>query len=259
MPPIIGVIPARLGSTRLPGKVLLDRTGKPLIQHVWEAASKATRLSDLYVATDDKSVADAVARFGGRAVLTSPDHQSGTSRVRELAATLGIGAESVVVNIQGDEPEIDPAVIDAGVDALLNACSTAIGRSGRGVPVATVASPFFPGEDPANPAIVKVVVRRDGSAMYFSRGNIPFNRAGGGDAQPPLKHVGIYVYRRWFLDRYAELEPTPLEKTEVLEQLRILEHGFPIAVAIHPTKSTGIDTPEQYEAFVARRQGPGKP
>lgn len=250
MPPVIGIIPARLASTRLPGKVLLDRTGKPLIQHVWEAASRAATLSDLYVAADDPQVAGAVERFGGRCVLTSPDHQSGTSRVREVAVKLGIGAESVVVNIQGDEPEIDPGVIDAGVEALLAACSTSMGCQGPRVPMATVASPFFPGEDPANPAIVKVVLRRDRTALYFSRALIPFERSGG--AAEPLKHVGLYVYRRWFLDRYAELEPTPLERAEVLEQLRVLEHGFPIAVAVRPTRSQGIDTPEQYEAFVAR-------
>lgn len=242
---VVGVIPARLGSTRLPGKVLLDRTGKPLIRHVWEAASRSSRLSRVVIATDDEGVLKACRGFGAEAVMTGVHHQSGTSRVQEVAAALKLADDAVVVNVQGDEPEMDPGAIDAGVEALVR----------TGAPVATIASPFFDGEDVNNPAIVKVVLRRDGTALYFSRAAVPFHREGGTREQRPLKHVGIYIYRKWFLDRYVSLEATPLERTEVLEQLRILEHGYAIAAAVFATKSTGIDTPEQYEAFVRRVRG----
>jgi 3-deoxy-manno-octulosonate cytidylyltransferase (CMP-KDO synthetase) len=242
---VIGVIPARLASTRLPGKVLLDRTGKPLIQHVWEAASRSARLSRLVIATDDQLVLHACRRFGAEAVMTDTHHQSGTSRVQEVAAALNLPDDAIVVNVQGDEPDMDPGAIDAGVDALIK----------TNAPVATIASPFFAGEDPNNPAIVKVVLRRDGTAIYFSRAAIPFHREGGTREPQHLKHVGIYIYRRWFLDKYITLDATPLERTEVLEQLRIVEHGYTIAAAIFATKSTGIDTPDQYEAFLRRHAG----
>lgn len=240
-PPIIGVIPARLSSTRLPGKVLLDRTGKPLVRHVYESASRAKVLSRVVVAADDQRVLDAVRAFGGEAVMTSPDHRSGTSRLAEAAATLSLPAGAIVVNVQGDEPEIEPGPIEAAVAALIaSEC-----------PMATVASPFMPGENPHDPNLVKVVLRRDGTALYFSRSLIPFAREGGSPVEP-LRHVGLYVYRREFLDVYCSLAPTPLESAEVLEQLRVLEHGHAIAVAVHPCRSAGIDTPEQYEAFVRR-------
>ena len=173
--------------------------------------------------------------------MTSPDHESGTSRLAEAASTLGLAGDAIVVNVQGDEPEIESAWIDAAVQAL---------RTG-GAPVATVALRFADGEDPADPNLVKVVLARNSSAMYFSRAPVPFIRDGALAAQPPLKHLGLYVYRRPFLDTYVTLEPTMLERTEMLEQLRVLFYGYTIAVAVCQGRSYGgIDTPGQYEAFV---------
>ncbi|MCC6661685.1 MAG: 3-deoxy-manno-octulosonate cytidylyltransferase [Phycisphaerales bacterium] len=235
------IIPARLGSTRFPGKVLADRTGRPLIRHVYEAASRARGVERVVVATDDDRVRRGVAAFGGHVVMTRPDHPNGTSRLAEAAAILGLPPDAVVVNVQGDEPEIEPAVIEAAAAALV----------GGSAPVATVACPLSAGEDAANPSIVKVVRRLDGTALYFSRALIPFPRDGVGLA--PLKHAGIYAYRRSFLDTYTRLIPTELELTEHLEQLRVLAHGFAIAVAVVESAGhAGIDTPEQYEAFVER-------
>lgn len=248
MPAIVGIIPARLGSTRLPGKVLLDRTGKPLIRHVYEAALRAHVLEKLVIATDDERVRSAVEAFGGACVMTRADHPNGTSRLAEAAAKLGLADDDIIVNVQGDEPDIDPEVIHAAVGALTTSDA----------PVATVASPFQPGEDPTNPAIVKVVLRRAADAafaLYFSRSLIPHPRVAG--VVEPLKHIGLYVYRHAFLRRYVAMAPTPLEQAESLEQLRVLENGFSIAVAVRSVSTTGIDTPEQYEAFVARTQARG--
>lgn len=245
-PEVVGIIPARLGSTRFPGKVLADKTGKPLIRHVWECASKATRLSRLVIATDDERVRGVVEGFGGLCVMTSPEHPNGTSRLAEASAVLGLAHDDLVVNIQGDEPELDAGAIDA-----------AIGVAQRGgIEVGTVASGFLAGEDPADPNIVKVVIRPDGTALYFSRAPIPYPRAGA-EAASPLRHVGLYVYSVGFLRLYATLPPTPLERTESLEQLRVLEHGYRIGVARYDCASVGIDTPEQYEAFVRRTAARG--
>jgi 3-deoxy-manno-octulosonate cytidylyltransferase (CMP-KDO synthetase) len=237
----VAIIPARMASTRFPGKMLADQTGKPLIQHVCDAVRRAASISRVVVATDDQRIADAVASFGGESVLTSPEHPNGTSRLAEAAQKLGLSPEDLVANVQGDEPEIEPNAIDAAV-AL---------AAGPGIDVATVASPFMDGEDPRNPNIVKVVRRLDGTALYFSRALIPHQRDGGTPG-PSLKHVGLYVYRVSFLRRYVALAPTPLEQSEVLEQLRILEHGHTIGVAVIPCRTQGIDTPEQYAAFVER-------
>jgi 3-deoxy-manno-octulosonate cytidylyltransferase (CMP-KDO synthetase) len=242
----VAIIPARLGSTRFPGKVLASETGRPLIQHVVEAASRSERIESVVVAADDERIREAVEGFGGRCVLTSSSHENGTSRLGEAAALLGLTPDAVVVNVQGDEPEIESAVIDGAIEAL---------ESGD-APVATMGVPVSRSEA-ADPNVVKVVVRRDGRALYFSRALIPHARDGGDVSV--LRHVGIYVYRRSFLDVFAGLEPTPLERAERLEQLRILEHGYDISVAIgdasmvHP----GIDTPEQYAAFVRRVRGGG--
>jgi 3-deoxy-manno-octulosonate cytidylyltransferase (CMP-KDO synthetase) len=244
-PRVVAVIPARLASSRLPGKVLLDRTGKPLIQHVHEAAARAKRPTQLVVAVDDPRVAAAVESFGGRAIMTSVDHPNGTARCAQVAAELSLADHDIVVNVQGDEPEMDPELIDDAAMAL----STATDPRVR---VATCASPFLAGEDPANPNIVKVVLRADGRAMYFSRSLIPFPRESKPGNVQPLRHVGLYAYRVEFLRRYADLTPTDLESTEMLEQLRVLYHGDDIAVAVRASSSQGIDTPEQYEAFVAR-------
>ncbi|MCI0365314.1 MAG: 3-deoxy-manno-octulosonate cytidylyltransferase [Phycisphaerales bacterium] len=236
------VIPARYSSVRFPGKVLADRTGKPLIQHVYERVAKAKLIHRVIVAADDDRIIQAVRAFGGEAIMTRRDHQNGTSRITE---TLGHIDSPIIVNVQGDEPEIEPALIDGAVQALLDHPDC---------PVATLASPFSKAEDPSNPNIVKVVLDQRGRALYFSRALIPYSRDGAPAA--PLKHVGIYVYRREFLSNYVALPPSPLEKIEHLEQLRILENGYPIAVAIGEAHFHGIDTPEQYEAFVQRSKTP---
>jgi 3-deoxy-manno-octulosonate cytidylyltransferase (CMP-KDO synthetase) len=239
----IAIIPARLGSTRLPGKVLLNRTGKPLIQHVWEAVRRAASAERAVIATDDQSVRDAAIAFGAEAVLTRTDHPNGTSRLSEAAEKLGLDETQIIVNVQGDEPEIEPDAIDAAVAALEE----------RDCDIGTVAVPFQPGEDPRDPNCVKVVLALDGRALYFSRSIIPFDRDGrGGPDSNCLRHVGLYAYRRAFLDRYVALPSTPLERAEQLEQLRALQHGHAIRVATRPFARIGIDTPEQYEAFVAR-------
>jgi 3-deoxy-manno-octulosonate cytidylyltransferase (CMP-KDO synthetase) len=243
----VAIIPARLGSTRFPRKVLAADTGRPLIQHVCQRAALARRVSRVVVATDADEVARAVRGFGGEVVMTRADHPNGTSRLAEAAATLSLSPDSLIVNVQGDEPEVEPDAIDAAIDA----CE----RSGA--QVATIASHFSPGEDPSSPHLVKVVRSMAGDALYFSRALIPHHRDPGGPATPPLRHVGLYVYRRDFLDRYASLSPTPLEQTESLEQLRVLEHGYRIAVAVHDCTGQGIDTPEQYRAFVARWRAAG--
>lgn len=245
----VAIIPARLGSTRFPGKVLADRTGKPLIRHVWESTKRAGTLSRVVIATDDERVMHAARGFGAEAVLTSAEHPNGTSRLAEAAAKLGLAADAVVVNVQGDEPELDPSVIDDSVGALLRG-------EGAGAAIATAATVMGPGERAEDPNVVKVVLARDGLALYFSRSRIPFDRDGtGGEAARCLRHIGLYVYRRRTLERYAAMAPTPLETAEKLEQLRALENGLRIAVAIVRPEATGgggIDTPEQYEAFVRR-------
>lgn len=234
------IIPARYESTRLPGKVLADETGRTLIQHVHDRAQAAARVSRILVATDDHRIADAVRDFGGEPVMTRSDHPNGTSRLAEVAASLN---DDFIVNVQGDEPEIDPNVIDLVIDTIARSAA----------PMATVASPFTDDEDHADPSIVKVVVNPRGHAMYFSRSPIPHNREGGEPVRP-LKHVGIYAYRRSFLLAYPDLPPTPLERAEQLEQLRVLEHGRDIAVAVTDCHHHGIDTPEQYAAFVQRHR-----
>ncbi|HMN40005.1 MAG TPA: 3-deoxy-manno-octulosonate cytidylyltransferase [Phycisphaerales bacterium] len=238
----VAIIPARLGSTRLPGKVLLDATGKPLIRHVWESAKRAACLSRVIIATDDARVLAAARGFGAEAVLTG-EHPNGTSRLCEAGALLGLAADQIIVNVQGDEPEVEPEAIDAAV-AVLETGECSIG---------TIAVPFAPGENPADPNCVKVVRGLSGNALYFSRSVIPFDRDGGGGRDAAcLRHVGLYAYRQEFLERYARLEPTPLERAEQLEQLRALQHGFRIGVAVRPSARIGIDTAEQYAAFVAR-------
>lgn len=241
----LAVIPARFASTRFPGKPLANRTGKPLIQHVVERVRLAKRVGEIVVATDDRRIFDAVTAFGARAVMTREDHPNGTSRIAEVVEHFD---SPIVVNVQGDEPEIEPHVIDQLIDGL---------TADPDAPMATLASDFAPDEDPANPNIVKLVTATVAGrlrAMYFSRSLIPFDRDRAGTKAPAraLKHPGLYAYRREFLLHYVTLAPTPLECTEQLEQLRALEHGHAIAVIKINTRHHGIDTPEQYEAFVQR-------
>ena len=242
-PRTVGVVPARLASSRFPEKVLKSETGKPLVVHVLEQARRATQLDRVVVAADHPRIVAAVEAAGGEAILTREDHPNGTSRLAEVASS--IPAE-IFVNIQGDEPEIEPETIDAAVELL---------RHSPWAEVATVATPFAPGESVADPNLVKVVLGAGGRAIYFSRAPIPFHRDSASGAPPratPLRHVGLYAYRTPFLETFVTWPPAALEETESLEQLRVLERGHGIAVAVRPTASHGIDTAEQYAAFVAR-------
>lgn len=250
------IIPARFGSTRFPGKPLADKTGKPLIQHVVEQVRKADSITRIVVATDDRRIFDAVTGFGGEAVMTREDHPNGTSRLAEAVELIESQSTNpppqstnIIVNVQGDEPEIEPGVIDELVHGLTN---------DPDAPMATLASPFADDEDPADPNIVKLIVDQNGHALYFSRSLIPHYRDNSAtDSASPrpayLKHPGLYAYRRDFLLKYVTLPPTPLEDAEKLEQLRALEHGYKIAVIQTQVRHHGIDTPEQYEAFVRRQ------
>ncbi len=248
-PSALAVIPARFASTRFPGKPLADATGKPLIQHVVERAREATLVGRVVVATDDRRIHDAVLAFGGEAVMTG-EHPNGTSRIAEAVDLLEEGGResfSMVVNVQGDEPEVPAATIDALIRGLAGDADA---------DMATLASPFDADEDPHNPNVVKLVLDRLGRAMYFSRSVIPYDRdaelLGTRPRVTMYKHPGLYAYRRAFLAEYPTLEPTPLEEAEKLEQLRVLEHGRRIAVIHAPAPHPGIDTPEQYAAFVDR-------
>lgn len=246
---VVAVIPARWASVRFPGKPLALLAGKPVIVHVCQQAKKAKHVQAIIVATDDQRIMDVVNAAGFSARLTRADHVNGTSRIAEVAATLHC---DFVVNVQGDEPCLEPQLIDQAVAALDDA--------GREVPVSTIASPFMPGENPADPNIVKVVVGANGRALYFSRALIPFQRDASSQAVAPLKHVGLYVYRRPFLPTFVLMPSTALERTESLEQLRILENGYDIAVAIGEAHSHGVDTPEQLAALAARMaQAPPPP
>lgn len=239
----IAVIPARYSSSRFPGKPLASQTGKYLIQHVVEQVAQARSIDRVIVATDDRRILEAVASFGGYAVMTREDHVSGTDRIAEVAESCDA---DIFVNVQGDEPEIEPSHIDQLV-ALMTADTN--------LPIGTLACPFPADADPRDPNAVKVVVDRHGRALYFSRSLIPYPRDEGGvpsDARSWLLHIGIYAYRRDFLLRLASMPAGVLERVEKLEQLRVLEAGHPIAVGIVDRAAVGIDTPEDYAAFVAR-------
>jgi len=260
------IIPARYGSTRLPGKCLLAETGKPLIQHVVEAVRKARRIGRIVVATDDERIGAAVAAFGGRAVMTSPAHRCGTDRLAEAAAKLGLGDSEIVVNVQGDEPEIPAAAIDRVVElaeGLGGAAASSesapampkkkgiVGMQGiAGIGMATLVTPLA-AEQAGNPNRVKAVLDGRGRALYFSRWPIPFDRDHAGGVRY-LLHLGIYAYRVAFLKLFTSLPPTPAEQAEKLEQLRALEHGYTILAAEVDYDGAGIDTPSDYAAFVAR-------
>lgn len=244
----VAIIPARYASSRFPGKPLLNRTGKYLIQHVYERVRKAQTIDRVIVATDDDRILRAVLDFGGEAVMTRADHATGTDRIAEVARGL---ATDLVVNVQGDEPEIEPDSIDLLVRLMERRLEAAMG---------TLACPFPPDGDPQSPNAVKVVTDRQGTALYFSRSLIPYPRDAGGVADPAgdwLLHVGIYAYRRDFLLRYATLAPSRLEEAEKLEQLRALENGCRIVVGLIDHAGVGIDTPEDYEAFCRRIGGAG--
>lgn len=235
---IIGVIPARLGSTRLQEKVLRPIGGKPMIQRVWERAKLAKKLSDVIVACDDKRIADVIQSAGGKAVLTRADHPNGSSRAAEIAAK---EAADVFINIQGDEPMINPDVIDQ-----LAGCF-----SDPSVEAATLAVRKNSQEEFENPNVVKVVCDLKGDALYFSRAPLPYDREPNA-AFSFLKHVGIYGYRKNFLLQFVGWGPGKLEEREKLEQLRILEKGFKIRVIETPHDSVSVDTAEDLAAVEAR-------
>jgi len=234
---VIGVIPARYGSTRFPGKPLKQLHHKPLIQHVYERAAQSKTIDQLIVATDDQRIITCVHSFGGKALLTPTELPSGTDRCAHVAQSR---ACDMVVNIQGDEPFLDPDLIDRCVAAL---------QQHPDCPVATAARRQITPAELTNPNVVKVLVNRKNEALYFSRQNIPYIRDGKRvrEAHPALKHIGLYVFRKVFLLDYVGLAITPLERLEKLEQLRILENGAKIFVVKTSLDSLGIDTPADLE------------
>ena len=228
---ILCVIPARYASTRLPGKPLKDVAGKPMICRVYDRASQAKTLSGVVVATDDERILRAVEDHGGRAMMTAKDHPTGTDRLAEVAEAYP--DVDLIINVQGDEPLIEPSLIDE------------LGRAFDGdaeLQMATVMTPMEDEAEQKNPNNVKVVTDRNGCALYFSRSLLPYPRNDAGT--PVYKHIGIYAYRRDFLLAYAKMAPTPLERTESLEQLRALENGYKIKCIRTDARFVGVDTPE---------------
>jgi 3-deoxy-manno-octulosonate cytidylyltransferase (CMP-KDO synthetase) len=234
MADVVGIIPARYDSKRLPGKPLVLIHDRPMIQHVYQRASEATTLQQLVVATDDPRIQKAVAQFGGEVLMTSGEHLSGTDRVAEAARQLVLKDDAIVVNIQGDEPLLRAEMIDSLVQNL---------QENGDVPMATLAYPETDNHDLTDPGVVKVVLDAKWRALYFSRSPIPAVRDR--SSPPPYyKHLGFYGYRNGFLQEFTKLSPGVLEKLEKLEQLRALEHGFYISVVITPFDSISVDTPE---------------
>jgi len=246
---VTAVIPARYASTRFPGKPLADIHGKPMIQWVYERTRQSSGVHRVVVATDDERIAAAVTAFGGEVQMTRADHPTGTDRLAEVAARL---ETDLIVNVQGDEPLIDPRMIDQAVNAV---------RRNPGVVMGTLKTPIASVEEYLNPNVVKVVTDRQGFALYFSRAPIPHPRDLADDLGAnfsrieAFKHIGLYVYRKDFLLTYPRLSPTPLEQLEKLEQLRALEHGFRIKVAATELTSQGVDTPEDLERVRAAVAG----
>lgn len=249
MATITGIIPARLQSSRLPEKLLLSKTGRPLIQYVWEIARSTSVLDDVIVATDSQQIVDVVRSFGGRAEMTG-DHPSGSDRIAEVARKF-CQQSDIIVNLQGDEPELEPETIVKLTDAIQRTNSE----------MATVAAPLTDAASITSPDCVKVVVNDQSNAMYFSRSVIPFTRDQSVEqllseqVSPWKLHVGLYAYRREFLLKLTEMPPSSLEQLEKLEQLRALQAGATIAVAEIPAATVGIDTQEDYDAFVQRQAG----
>ncbi|WP_426072761.1 3-deoxy-manno-octulosonate cytidylyltransferase [Janthinobacterium sp. DSP2-3-3] len=243
----IVIIPARLASTRLPGKPLADLGGKPMVVRVAEQA-RLSGAARVIVATDHDSIRAACAAHGVEVCMTRADHPSGTDRIAEVARTLDLPPDAVVVNLQGDEPLIDPS--------LLAACAALISAA---VPMATCAHPLHEVADAFNPNVVKVVLDKNGRALYFSRATIPWHRDGFAQSREnlpqdyvPLRHIGLYAYSNAFLQEYPQLSASPLEAIEALEQLRVLWHG--VAIAVHVTDSApaaGVDTPQDLERVQA--------
>ena len=249
---ISAVIPARYGSTRFEGKPLADILGKPMIQYVYEGLRQSKLIDEVIVATDDQRISEAVKSFGGKAILTSPTHSTGTDRVAEVAKKL---KSEIIVNVQGDEPLIKGNIIDKAIRPLL---------TDESLQMATLMTNIDEVRDWLNPHIVKVVVDQKNFALYFSRSPIPFPRdlnIGRLESHPfgtnrPLpkrifKHIGVYVFRRNFLLHFSKMKPTPLEKLEKLEQLRALENGYPIKITLVDYEPICVDTPEDLQKVTA--------
>jgi 3-deoxy-manno-octulosonate cytidylyltransferase (CMP-KDO synthetase) len=253
---VVAIIPARFGSTRLPGKPLANIGGKPMIQHVYESTSKARVLDRVLVATDDRRIEAAVKAFGGEVMMTSPVHASGTDRLAEVARKI---KADWLVNVQGDLPFIHAATITRAVQPM---------RRNRTIPMGTVCTAIYDEDEWHNPNIVKVLMDRQGFALYFTRSSIPYVRTSGIDPSGRksfartkrrlwgFRHLGLYVYRRDFLLKFARMRPTALERIESLEQLRALENGYRIYVAEVDERSVEVDTPEDLkraESYLKRR------
>ena len=251
--PFSVVIPARFGSTRLPGKPLEDIAGQPMVQRVWAQASKSGA-ERVIIATDDEGIAAAARGFGAQVCLTDPDHPSGTDRLQEVAAQLGLEGDAVLVNVQGDEPLIPPAVIDQVAANLMTHSAAA---------VATLCEPIDAIDALVNPNIVKVVRDAEGMALYFSRAPVPWPREAFARTRTEMpqgqhwyRHIGIYAYRAGFLHRFVQWAPAPLELTEQLEQLRAMHHGVQIHVAPACAEVPGgVDTPEDLARVRAQFEG----
>ena len=254
---VLAVIPARYGSTRFAGKVLAKDTGKFLIQHTYERACLAGLPDRVIIAADDERVIAAADSFGAECVLTSVEHKSGTDRIAEAISKIQnskfkIQNSDIVLNLQADEPEIDPENIDYLAELLIKTQNSKLKTQNYGM--ATLAADFQNAEQIADPNIVKVITDCNNKAIYFSRAPIPYSRekSGVGNVQQYLRHIGIYAYRKEFLLKITALPQTPLEKIEKLEQLRAIENGFDILVGKVEHTCDGIDTPEQYAEFVSR-------
>lgn len=254
---VLCVLPARIGSQRIPRKPLREIAGRSLLEWSWRAASRVEAFDEVRVATDDREVARAVEGFGGTAVMTEPDHPSGTDRVAEAARRPGARAHDVVVNYQADEPFLDPGAVGRAVEAV----------RGDGAAVATLAAPLEEEAAWRSESVVKVVRDARGDALYFSRAPIPHPRGRGPDLPggadgPWLRHVGLYVFTRPALERWTSLEPSPLERVERLEQLRALEDGMRIRVVTGPPTEPGVDEPEDLrraERILGNQRTDGSP
>jgi 3-deoxy-manno-octulosonate cytidylyltransferase (CMP-KDO synthetase) len=242
----VAVIPSRYESSRFAGKPLADICGKPMIQHVYDATMRSGAIDRVVVATDDRRIHDAVIGFGGQALMTSQNHRSGTDRTLEAARHLKMSGRDIVINVQGDQPMVDPRCLDQVVAAL---------EQGPELGMSTLAYPIVDSVEYNGAKDVKVVMDRKGDALYFSRAPIPHDRDGS-DQFKSYKHLGIYAYRYHFLEVFSQLETGYLERLEKLEQLRALEHGHTIRVVVTPYDSPEVDLPEdiqRIETLVSRR------
>ncbi len=231
LPRFTGVIPARYASTRFPGKPLAEIMGKPMFWHVYHRAVQCTLLQDVYLATDDERIFQAARKLEVPVLMTSPEHQSGTDRIMEAARNLGLARHSVVVNIQGDEPALEPKILDQLLKPFVSADGVCVTTPARRIDHL----------EAKNPNVVKVVISQSGRALYFSRCPIPWSQDGSG---PFLGHIGLYAYRYDILEKFQQMRQSVLEQTEKLEQLRLLEAGIPVDVVVTRYTCHGVDVPE---------------